>query len=319
MRTPIEEASLSQQKMLAIVPKVASMLSLLSSLYIIWDTISLPRNTRKMYHRILLGMSISNLVSSLAWFFTTWPIPPEVLPVWGASGTQATCSAQGFFAQFSLSTVFYNGGLALYYYLVIRRGWTERALEKSRVEWFMHGVSLSIPLATSSAAVGMGLMNPIGWDCWIASVPLNCEESWLNNGVSTCTRGDNANLYQWIFFYLPLWMIIFTVTCVMGLILYQFREADKSIDKWRQKAESTGASPTDSRKNRSVKRNKRSKEIGRQCLFYVGSFYVTWFFPTILRIHEVTGGKSVYYHWVQLSAAFVPVQGTSTKMERLIA
>jgi hypothetical protein len=320
MRTPITEASISQQMVLAIVPKVSSMLSILCGLYIIWDTISLPRNTRKMYHRIILGMSLSDVVSSSAWFFTTWPTPPEVLPVWGASGTQATCSAQGFFAQLSLATVLYNGSLALYYYLVIRRGWTERALEQSKVEWFMHGISLSIPLATSSAAVGLGLMNPLGWDCWIAGVPLNCKESWVNNGKSTCTRGDNSNLYQWVFFYLPLWMTILTVTYIMGMILHQFREADKSIDKWRQKAEGTGTAHTSQNRNgaRNSARNRRSKEIGKQCLFYVGAFYVTWLFPTILRIHELTS-DTVWYHWVQISAAFVPLQGTSTEMERFMA
>lgn len=45
-----------------------------------------------------------------------------------------------------------------------------------------------------------------------------------------------------------------------------------------------------------------------QAIYYVGSFLLAWIFPTVLRIHELTAPE-VYYHWVLLSALFVPTQG----------
>jgi hypothetical protein len=51
-----------------------------------------------------------------------------------------------------------------------------------------------------------------------------------------------------------------------------------------------------------------TRETMRQAAYYVGAFFLTWTFPTILRIQELLEDE-VYYHWVLLSAMFVPSQG----------
>ena len=48
-------------------------------------------------------------------------------------------------------------------------------------------------------------------DYWkITAHPLGCKESWkLSEGeVTTCERGDNGSLYQWAFYFVPLWFVI---------------------------------------------------------------------------------------------------------------
>jgi hypothetical protein len=368
---PVAEASPVQNKILAIAPKVTSFLSFVSSGYIILDVVNMYRRGRraqvKTYHRILLGMSICDALASFAWFFTTWPIPYDVFPAYGASGTQATCTAQGFFTQFSIASVFYNGSLALYYCLVVRFGWSDRRITEAHVERWMHLSALGAGLGTSTTCVMMGLFNPVGWDCWIGSAPLGCQESWLNNGETACVRGDNATLYQWLFFYLPLWIIIFLVSIAMYMVYSAYKEQAKTAGKWQQEnealeslkisEEATCAAATlqvepaaeeapnqqnrqastttttttttqylkplqstvDRVKNPMSRRDPRcstSMELRRQllatqALLYVGAFYVVWFFPTISRIQEVSMDV-VYYHWVLLSAIFVPSQGTNT-------
>jgi len=181
------------------------------------------------------------------------------------------------------------------------KGWTQRRLEQSRIEWKMHTVAIVLALGTSTAAVSMGLFNSNIWDCWIASVPFGCRESWLNNGQTDCIRGDNSLLYRWVFFYVPLWVVIITVTVIMILIVRKFRAQEKLNRKWRSR--SVGAA------NQSIIQSRNpTKEIGTQCIFYVGSFYLTWIFPSILRITELTGSV-VYYHWVQIAATLIPCQG----------
>ena len=182
----------------------------------------------------------------------------------------------------------------------------------------MHIVALVFAIGTSSVSVGMGLMNPIGWDCWIASVPIECQESWLNGGKTDCERGDNANLYQWLFFYIPLWITIFGVTAIMMSIVHKVWVQERRNKVWRRK--SVGMTSRSFRKTlgRSTSgsnaaaaqylRGGRVEEVVWQSLFYVGGFYFAWTFPTILRITEVAGDV-VYYHWVQLSATFIPTQG----------
>lgn len=307
MAVLISQASLPQQKALAIVPKCSSLLSLLGSFYIVYDVLRMRRP--KAYHRLMLGMSIFDCMASSAWFFTTWPIPPEVFPAWGAMGTQATCTMQGYFAQLSISAVIYNGCLSAYYLLVIYWGWSDDRLRSSRMEYLFHFLSISFGLVTASCAAAMGLLNPIGWDCWISSVPFGCQESWSHNGETTCIRGDNANLWQWIFFYIPLWMIILFVGVAMALIVTIFRQQEKAIARWDHPSSLAGMCSTDRRRQSHLA--KMAKDTLWQAVYYVGCFLLTWICPTILRIHELLVDE-VYYHWVLLSAMFVPSQGMWT-------
>lgn len=296
---PINEASSRQMQALAIVPKVSSLLSFLSSAYVIYDVVRMyctKRKNLRLFHSIRFGMSVCDSMASAAWFFTTWPIPSAVLPVYGARGTQGTCAAQGFFTQFSIATVFYSGFLALYHLLVIKFGWTEWRLKKARLGPIVHAVSLTFGLGTSTVCLALGLLNPIGWDCWISAVPLGCQERWRNkNGETTCTRGDNANLYQWIFFYLPLWICAFLVTLAMYMVYSTYSKSAKATKRWQNGKSQVQAG--------------RNNLVTTQALLYAGSFYFVWLFPTILRIHEIINDGVLLYHWVFLSAIFLPLQG----------
>jgi hypothetical protein len=103
--------------------------------------------------------------------------------------------------------------LAVYYVLVIVKGWKDADIVK--IEPYFHLHALSWGIGTSIAGLTLGLFNPVGWDCWISAAPLGCKESWENNGVTTCERGDNGSLYQWAFYYGPLWAGIVVVTVSM--------------------------------------------------------------------------------------------------------
>ena len=113
-------ATLAHQQAVAIAPKFTAFASIVaSSILALLILRRRESKTTRPYHRLALGMACTDLTASAAWFFTTWPIPKGTSGVYGAAGNQQTCSAQAFFAQFSLSTVMYNASLALYYTLVI--------------------------------------------------------------------------------------------------------------------------------------------------------------------------------------------------------
>eukprot|EP00567_Pseudictyota_dubia_P016298 CAMPEP_0197442650 /NCGR_PEP_ID=MMETSP1175-20131217/8622_1 /TAXON_ID=1003142 /ORGANISM="Triceratium dubium, Strain CCMP147" /LENGTH=132 /DNA_ID=CAMNT_0042973167 /DNA_START=85 /DNA_END=480 /DNA_ORIENTATION=+ len=100
---------------ISIIPHFTGLLSVLGSLFIVLDILH-PRNRSKklckVYSRLLLGMSLSDLCSSVAMALSTWPIPRGT-NVYAASGTQGTCTAQGFFVQMGTAAPLYNGFLAL--------------------------------------------------------------------------------------------------------------------------------------------------------------------------------------------------------------
>lgn len=94
-----------QEKAVAIAPKFTAFASILGSGTICYLIMKRSENNIKTMNRLVLGMSICDILASTAWFFTTWPMPEGTPGVYGAVGTQGTCSAQAFVAQFSLRYV----------------------------------------------------------------------------------------------------------------------------------------------------------------------------------------------------------------------
>lgn len=93
-----------QKAVLAWLPVFTGILSTCGSLYIMWS-ISRPwRGFRflRVRDQFLLGMSTFDLFSSIAGSFSTFATPEfidsgEKSGIYGASGNDATCTAQGFF------------------------------------------------------------------------------------------------------------------------------------------------------------------------------------------------------------------------------
>jgi hypothetical protein len=290
--------TVAQKKAVAIAPKFTAAASAIGSLTICYLIVRKPTK-RRTYHRLVLGMSLCDVFASTAWFFTTWPIPRGTLGVFGAVGTQQTCSAQAFFAQFSLSTVMYNASLSVYYVLVICRGWKDDEIVK--LEPFFHAYSISWGLGTAIASLSLTLFNQVGWDCWIGAYPLGCKESWKNNGVTTCTRGDNGSLFQWAFYYVPLWLTITLVTAFMCLVYWTVWKQERTMLKYKSRVNGAAAVVANEYES-------NSRKIAKQAAYYVGAFYAAWFFPTIFRLVLVTGGK-VHFALLFLTALIVPIQG----------
>lgn len=289
-------STLAQQKLVAIAPKFTAAISVVSSGTCIF--INAFRGSKKdqndrTYRRLVLGMSACDLLASMAWFFTTWPIPKGTPGVYGAIGNQQTCSTQAFFTQFSLSTAFYNASLATYYVLVIAKGW--KAYEVVKIEPLFHFVSIAVGLGTALGSLRLELFNQVGWDCWISSAPLGCQESWKSpDGTTTCERGDNGTLYQWAFYYGPLWFVIALVSCLMYWMYSSVRFTTRRMSAYTQGATSEMTS--------------YHKRIAVQAFYYVGAFLISWFFPTIFQLVIVTT-QTHPFPLLFLTALFVPIQG----------
>ena len=140
-----------QQKAVAIAPKFTAFASILGSGIICFLIMTRSENNIKTMNRLVLGMSFCDLLASTAWFFTTWPIPEGTPGIYGAVGTQQTCSAQAFVAQFSLSTVMYNLNLAIYYAMVIVKGKKENDIVK--VEPYLHANAILWGSGTALASL----------------------------------------------------------------------------------------------------------------------------------------------------------------------
>jgi hypothetical protein len=245
-------------------PKFTAIASVVGSSLMIRDIILRRRNSSDSVstrHRLLAGMSVCDILSSSAWFLTSWPVPEDaptmtVWTVWNV-GNRQTCVAQGFFIQWGIGTATYNACLALYYLLVIRYGWKDEYISK-RVEPLLHFVAVGFALSTSVAALALDLFNPIGYTCFIASFPRFCTQSWENKGPTNCIHGDNAVIYQQAFWILPACSVVVFLTASMFLVYWKIRTIER------------GSSHLQSQPGRMQQR------FSIQAFLYVGAMFITW-------------------------------------------
>lgn len=154
--TLVEESwSFNQKALLTIVFRVSASFSILGSSYIIWHNLKSDSERRErlrnVYNRLLLVLSICELLVSSSFFISTWAIPkddPQSFYVYNF-GNRFTCNLQGFLAHIGgLAVPLYNACLSIYFLLCTRYRIPNERI-KERIEPIFHLVSLGIPFATA--------------------------------------------------------------------------------------------------------------------------------------------------------------------------
>ena len=294
------------------------------------------------YHRLLLSMSIFDVLSSCALFMSTWPIPADTPSkiVYGAVGNQATCSAQGFFVQFSMGTVLYNATLSVFYLLSIRFRWSPQRVAKKAEPW-LHAVPVLFALGTAIAGVPLGLYNYARFMCYIVAKPFKCQETWKfgDDPEKPCQRGDNATVYNWAFNILPKAAVLIVVTLIMWLCHRHVLRLERRFTKGPSSDSSVNRrSSQSSRRSREYdeedgdkegkgniedefqddeaarpagtgkKGASMSKRIARQSFLYVGALYLTLLPGIVNRLTELIAGKR-FAAVAMTIALLMPAQG----------
>lgn len=250
-------------------------------------------------------MSIVDAFASVASGLSTWPIPKGSPGVYATLGSVGTCEAQAFFLQASIAGPLYYFMISVSFLLRVRYGMSEKQVGK-RAEPVMHAIAIVFGLGSSFLCIALGLFNDSTLWCWINSSPKGCDQSYKNNGITNCERGDNAEIYRWAIFYGPLWAAIVATMVVMTLLVRTVRAQENRLAKY-QFASSRGVlAQTQQIQDR--QRNRQSRRATNTALRYVAVFYVTWVFATVNRLLELIIGHSYFWLGV-LSAVFVPLQG----------
>jgi hypothetical protein len=133
MLPPSEISSLSDTQDIAIslLPIVPALLSIARSLIIISLVFKSPK--KSPHRRILFAMSCCDIVALITYSLQGFLLPRETSQRALAIGNDASCSAGGFFNQFSFSAFFYSGTLSFYFLLPVRYGIKEDTFAK-RIE-----------------------------------------------------------------------------------------------------------------------------------------------------------------------------------------
>ena len=147
-----------------ITNKITAGLSILGSTYIIQDVLRDPQKQKEStYHRIMLGLSSSDIIFSFFSFFLgTWVMLRGEQMF--AIGSNATCSVAGFFAAIGgVSTLLYSCSLATFYLLKLKYSWVNskvKAIEK----WLLF-LPCMVGLIYAILPAAMSKLGPTGTVC----------------------------------------------------------------------------------------------------------------------------------------------------------
>lgn len=315
------DATPHQLAVIAIVPKFTAAISILMSSLVVATILRDKLRCRKLYHRLVLGLSVSDIIGSFSMLLTTWLIPKDTdYEIAFNSGNDTTCRLHAFTSQLVIATPLYNTSLTLYFLFRIKYGWNENTLR--RWEPFFHGIPWVWGIATATLTTSLeihGVADPLS--CWIDSKYI---------------------MYQWVFMYGPVNLCVVMVA-VISLIIYrhvrtieqrsqryafpqehkeeepQQDEAEADDQEQRQKSESeegdveNGSSSGHLALRRSIQEalayppsgtssgtshaqhRSRSKIVAGQCFWFAGAFFLNWF-PISVRIHCAARGvvRSVF-------------------------
>jgi len=207
----------------AIMGSTLAIVSLISSFVLIWMIKRSHISFKSTYHRILLGMTIADIIYSLSLAHFNMMAPSEDdYFVWNASGNQLTCNVQGFLtATGATSGLLYNCSLNLYSLAVVKNRKSDEYIRK-KIEPFLHGVPIVYALAlTITLLIGKNTNDSGGGSCYAPEYrPPHCigyKDGEVRDGFTIpCGRGHDGFV---LFYYLSGFITAFVVPIVVGVSL----------------------------------------------------------------------------------------------------
>lgn len=222
------------------------------------------------YHRLMFGMSVFDAIFSAALAFGPLPIPSGQTPSRGAHGTQASCTAQGFFIVLGYGSICYSMMLSFFYVLVITFNVRDAVIAR-RFEPFMHAVPISYYIAGAVTGAALDLLNPRVVHCGIGAYPYECTDS----ADSRCTRGsyEAERVYRLTFSTVPFLTYMFLIwVCLLVVIATVFRKhLKRQRFAFQYRSGSSGFAPP-LREGGLTASERRLRQVTVQSLLYASWF-----------------------------------------------
>eukprot|EP00980_Cylindrotheca_fusiformis_P020398 scaffold7423_cov122-Cylindrotheca_fusiformis.AAC.2 len=216
-----------QDMVLAILPIPSATLSILGSSTILYMA-HRSRQRRKWtpYTRLLIGLSIYDIIASVSISIATFLRPASSARAW-TFGNDATCSASAFITQLSHSTGGYNAMLSFYFLLTARLGFKNSYIAR-RFEPIMHFVSIGYFLGTAIVGAALGVYA----DTAVNDYPRNCGHEPGNTGEDCL-----SSRFGWIFIGYP-YIFILAALAINNLSIYLFvkRQTRPSLREMKEQS-----------------------------------------------------------------------------------
>ena len=260
-------------KAAAIVQVVSATVSVLASVTLIVIICRSHKKLSTTLHRLLLGLSISDAVASLAMSFASIPSPPGQIG-WNRSGNMSLCRAQGFMIFTGLNaSPLYNCSLCLYYLIEIK--FTHLTEHMNRIEVYLHLIPISLPLVLSSYILANDEFQPNSSGCFPGALqPFECR---FNPAVE-CEEPIKEHMIitlSWSFIVFILVPLIISVSMIVIYREVAFQE--RSNRNFRYSFSSRGS--TVAHRNTTAARNRATA--------YSLAWLLAWSVPFIIVFKRV--------------------------------
>ena len=157
-----------QEMTLSLLQISSATLSIIGSTIIIYQVWNCERHRRMSYGRILLGLSLADLVASTSFALAPFLLPADTSQRVWASGNNVSCNFLGFWSQLAYLAPWYNGVLGFYYYLTIRWGMMRSAFAKKYEKWIhIFSVGFFFSSALFGSIIGIYSESELGQGCWV--------------------------------------------------------------------------------------------------------------------------------------------------------
>ncbi len=226
-------------KNIAILRSISATISAISSSALMWMITRSHKGLSTTQHRLLLGLCLFDISSSLGVVFSN-PMAPSDLAymVWNVRGNEASCDAQGFLIVMGVTGgIFYNAALNLYYLAVVKYGKSDDYI-RAKIEPFLHGVPIVAALAYSITALIRKHFNDDGYGSCYSPVhyPLHCvgySVDEVRDGFEIpCGRGIEGAEAMVLYSIVSMFMVAVTVLASLALIFKAVRDQEKKLSKY---------------------------------------------------------------------------------------
>eukprot|EP00956_Cyclotella_meneghiniana_P035354 scaffold114268_cov37-Cyclotella_meneghiniana.AAC.4 len=295
-----------------IIRSTSATISMISSCCIIRMIMKSQDRLSTTYHRLLLGMSVGDILFSLPLITFAAMAPTDLsYMVWNARGNQATCTTAGFFVTIGVYlTLFYSCSLNIYYLILIKYNKSESYIRK-KVEPFLHGIPISLALIWSIIGIVNKIYNDGGTgSCLTATYnPPHCdgyEDGEVREGFTIpCGRGQGE-----VFYTISGIVVLLIPPVVIGVslaMLYRHvSKQEKIMSRYGAGALNTTSDQSASDQNRD---RAFSRAVLNKAIAYSSSYFLTWLWHIGGAIMGLQGAEKIPLAYKYLWNIFGPLQG----------
>jgi hypothetical protein len=240
---------------------ISGSISFIASMLLVTHILRSHECLSSTYHRLIFGLSAADIISSFGNALSSTMTPKDMsylVPF--AIGNMATCDAQGFLIFFATGvSVGYNCSVCFYYLAIITYNKKFDYIEKKLEPW-LHGISILLPLVLSVILLATNTFNgSSGGTCFVEQYwPPHCigyKTGEIPEGYSIpCGRGSEEDghaklraitglvLFSWLLIIPPLIILVTMVMMYRSVTKIENRMQNYGVGSLRLRT--TPAAPT---------------------------------------------------------------------------